>query len=749
RLHKAALLITGLGIGDRQLEWLTRAPAYLDLDNLPTRADPNHDAVGAFRRFRQLAAFHELRKKLPSSAVDLFDVFRAETLPQAIERLALATGWQPGVIAAFLGPAGFAVKSPDQLRPAADATEEPLLLRLARAMDLERRAGVAPQTLFAWAAGTPDADSAAAIVQVVKARYDEKRWLEVARSLNDPLRIERREALVAYLLPRMRELGVTTRNRLFEYFLIDVDMSPCMLASRIQLAIAAVQTFFQRCLMNLEARVPPGLIDENDWKWLKNYRVWEANRKIFLYPENWIEPELRDDKTPLFEQLERSVLQQEIKRENVENAFADYLQGLDEIARLDVRAVWFERRKGAALEPRSPAVVRLARAAPAAEPLRSEWEHGTYHVFARTFNAPYVWYYRRLERGRAWTPWEKVDADIESEHLLPVMFHGRLHLFWTVFREVNQPTPKLDRGENKGPPPEIGKDWEIQLAYSVFDRGRWSRKRLSDRGARDVIHAIVITDSPAGRPREKHVAGSAALSPADYLLRAHLPEPGRLEIHLHRRRVASQPFAALLRAKPLLQALTPVMLENSTVDVVGMFELDGCNGALLLGGVSRDPVKRVIVQGASGQARQQLRARAGRGKRHAKAVVAAPPREPVARPFHVRSGGQLDVPSNYRVDGMGYSPPPRASGALLTLRAGSGRGLSSVLARAPHSFRGVHFVPVEDALRPSSGELAPFFFQDRFRSYFARPVYAGYRPPQLVAYPLVGRLAPAARTTGP
>jgi Bacteriophage tail sheath protein len=32
---------------------------------------------------------------------------------------------------------------------------------------------------------------------------------------------------------------------------------------------------------------------EAEWKWRKNYRVWEANRKIFLYPENWIEPELQ------------------------------------------------------------------------------------------------------------------------------------------------------------------------------------------------------------------------------------------------------------------------------------------------------------------------------------------------------------------------------------------------------------------------------------------------------------------------
>jgi hypothetical protein len=29
------------------------------------------------------------------------------------------------------------------------------------------------------------------------------------------------------------------------------------------------------------------------WDWRKNYRVWDASRRIFLYPENWVEPELR------------------------------------------------------------------------------------------------------------------------------------------------------------------------------------------------------------------------------------------------------------------------------------------------------------------------------------------------------------------------------------------------------------------------------------------------------------------------
>ena len=31
---------------------------------------------------------------------------------------------------------------------------------------------------------------------------------------------------------------------------------------------------------------------EAEWEWRKNYRVWEANRKVFVYPEDWLEPDL-------------------------------------------------------------------------------------------------------------------------------------------------------------------------------------------------------------------------------------------------------------------------------------------------------------------------------------------------------------------------------------------------------------------------------------------------------------------------
>ena len=69
---------------------------------------------------------------------------------------------------------------------------------------------------------------------------------------------------------------------------------------------------------------------------MKNYRVWEANRKIWLYPENWIEPELRDDKTPFFKDLENELLQTDLDDAAAEQALLRYLEKLDEVARLEI-----------------------------------------------------------------------------------------------------------------------------------------------------------------------------------------------------------------------------------------------------------------------------------------------------------------------------------------------------------------------------------------------------------------------------
>src|SRR4029077_13468681 len=123
----------------------------------------------------------------------------------------------------------------------------------------------------------------------LKAGYADADWLGVLRNIQDRLRERKRDALVAYLLAMNPALSVP--DDLFDNFLIDVEMSACMPTSRIVQAHATVQLYIQRTLMGLEPDSVAAVDQDSgwsQWEWMANYRVWQANRKIFLYPENWI-----------------------------------------------------------------------------------------------------------------------------------------------------------------------------------------------------------------------------------------------------------------------------------------------------------------------------------------------------------------------------------------------------------------------------------------------------------------------------
>src|SRR5690606_19365909 len=141
------------------------------------------------------------------------------------------------------------------------------------------------------------------------------------------------------------DADLTSTSDLYDRLLVDVEMEACMPSSRIVQAHSTIQLFVQRCLMGLEPEATAAVehdIGWEQWKWLKNYRVWEANRKVFPYPENWIEPELRDDKSFLFQELENQLQQNELTEFAAEDALIRYLEKLDDIAFLEVAATWYQ-----------------------------------------------------------------------------------------------------------------------------------------------------------------------------------------------------------------------------------------------------------------------------------------------------------------------------------------------------------------------------------------------------------------------
>ena len=715
RLHKSSLIVNGFKMKDRHLEWLAIENKYFDFNKIPFAANTADNSVETdkfmFKRWQQLLGLYNLQKTLPVTETDVFDICRVQSTNQVIPTIVSATGWSKPLVEDLIGANGFALSAKDLQFPS-DPGQDPIIVKLDKAIDIQNRLGLMASTLLAWAVKTPDEDTASLMVQAVKSKYDETRWLEVARELNDDLRIQRRDALVDYLLPRMKEQGINNRSQLFEYFLIDVDMNPCMLTSRIKQSISAVQTFFQRTLMNLEPQVPPRLIDQDDWKWLKNYRVWEANRKVFLYPENWIEPELRKNKSPQFQDLERSILQQEINKENVESAFIDYLQSLDEIARLDVRAVWFERR-----QKKSKAKAALKAVDGRVPPPGLHWQEGTYHIFARTFNAPHAWYYRRLEKGRVWTSWEPLDVDIDGDHLVPVMFQNRLHLFWAEFREKNKPTPPPKKDAK---PFLLGKDWEIHLAYSVYDRGHWSRKQMSKGGVLDSVSFFFMAEFLRKRKKGSapRVEGSSWINPSAYTLQVKLLRGSRLYIYLYRRMVSPQQASRSNSPRNSDRLLMP-----NTLELIGRFQLQGCNGELT-------PVRH---RGKMFKDMHQV----GHVSRNRRGRRVARPRDPRVGNFQPHQGGRMSIPQGYRVDAVGYRPNRRLGS---TLAVPDGRQTVPVLTTRPRSLGDIKILPVLDNAS-SAGGVSPFFFQDARRSFFVKPspVWIGASIKRVaVAVPLVG-----------
>jgi hypothetical protein len=213
-------------------------------------------------------------------------------------------------------------------------------------------------------------------------------------------------------------------------------MDACMQTSRIRQAISTTQLFITRCLMNLEPEVTPSLIRDDHWAWMKRYRIWEANRKIFLWPENWLEPELRDNKSPLFRELESDLLKADITDELAEDAYLSYLKKLDEIARLEIMGCYLQQQS-------------------------ADQDDDILHLFGRTTGETRQYYYRRYEHGY-WTPWEKVGLHIQGDLLFPIIWKSQLFLFWL------SALTKPEEGDRSKTPQDMAKEgWGKYAKYSV------------------------------------------------------------------------------------------------------------------------------------------------------------------------------------------------------------------------------------------------------------------------------------------
>ena len=256
-----------------------------------------------------------------------------------------------------------------------------------------------------------------------------------------------------------------TTDDIFNYYLIDPEMCSCALMTRLLQASLAIQQFMQQCFLNLFfSNVSVDVSNQllcGEWSWRQQYRLWQANREVFLYPENYVLPELRKDASSFFTDLENDLRQSNCDADAAETALENYLRKLVSVARLHVAAHYNQTNLDGST---------------------------VLHVFARTRGTPPQSYYRTLTSmttgAGSWSAWELLNLDIASQHLLPVIWDQRLHLIWPTFKQISekQSDQSLPALPSSGPTPQSApqKFTTVEFAMSELSAGQWQAKQTID-----------------------------------------------------------------------------------------------------------------------------------------------------------------------------------------------------------------------------------------------------------------------------
>jgi len=451
-LHKASLILSRLNVKANQLGWFTELisanpsdPGILDFSDLPVIKS---DEIKYFESWLRLVILLQIRDSLPKMDVFL-DKYMGADADQIAQVLADGLGLSPDLIKAAAAELGIPV-----LANNLDTLTFKGLLELLYVM---KKLGTSIDDLNLLTDNWPEHGAASggsdwatqaetAAHELLRRKYGSDTWRDLIKPISDKLRAKQRDALMDYLIHLYPE-EFQNANQLYEYYLIDPQMSPGMLTSRLVQAIAAIQLFVQQCQLNLLRDTVFNEDAIKRWSWMKNYRVWQANREVFLYPENWLYPELRDDKTEIFRQLESGIAQDEASYKLAKDNLLLYVDEIAEIAKIKVYGMYCDT-------------------------------DNTLYVVGRTPDQPYNYYWRKCKEfgayGMHWYGWEKIELDIADDHVMPFVLDGNFYIAWPTITRKDSADPKNPSDDTK-----VVHKWEIKLNWVRYTSKGWSQKKVT------------------------------------------------------------------------------------------------------------------------------------------------------------------------------------------------------------------------------------------------------------------------------
>ncbi|MCV4264265.1 Tc toxin subunit A-related protein [Pseudomonas capsici] len=242
---------------------------------------------------------------------------------------------------------------------------------------------------------------------------------------------QRRDALVGYYLGQLvpsnatsAPLGLTTPDDLYEYLLIDNQVSGEVETSRVAQGIASIQQYINAIYYGMEPGYTQGFDDDHLQLWregMSEYSVWAGYQMIEDYPENYIDPTLRLGKTSQFQAFESELGQSRLNEDSVRAALKNYLDSFEVVSNLQVMSCYIDGE---------------------------DFLQADYYFVGRQSVEPFGYYWRRAKINlqkdssqvlpSAWTEWKKIDVafDAQVQHARLVVVDGRLHFIWV---ELGQP----------------------------------------------------------------------------------------------------------------------------------------------------------------------------------------------------------------------------------------------------------------------------------------------------------------------
>ncbi|QDL35696.1 Tc toxin subunit A-related protein [Serratia liquefaciens] len=211
-------------------------------------------------------------------------------------------------------------------------------------------------------------------------------------------------------------ISVKDRNGLFNWLLLDNQVSAQVKTTQIGEAIASIQLYISQALAGQYGNVNAAVLSRpflTGWdRYNKDYSSWAGLAQLVYYPENYLDPTLRIGQSGMMDEILQTLSQGLLNEDVVESAFKTYLTRFEEIANLNVINAYHD-----SLDEKS----------------------GKTYLLSRSAAGQYYWRsadVSKMKDGRlpanAWSEWKKIDIGIVAtgDLIRPVIFQDRLYLFW-------------------------------------------------------------------------------------------------------------------------------------------------------------------------------------------------------------------------------------------------------------------------------------------------------------------------------